>query len=298
MRWSKAFFRSPEGQGILLMLVATFTFATLDTITKHTITLVPVLMLLWFSYAFQATFTFTLRARAQGFKIFITANPRLQLARGSLAGVSSLCSFYSLQHLPVAEFTSIAMLSPMAATALAAVTLKNYVSPRRWAWMGLGLVGAMLVVRPGGQIFGWAVLLPMLMVSAFAGFQVITSRLSGEESPYTTHFYTGLVTSVGLLPVVMFVWDSAALLTYWPWFVTVGLLRTFGHLMLLRAYSRASAVVISPYQYSQLAFATLAGWVVFGHTPDAVAWLGIATIAASGVGNGLVTMQEAGLKRQ
>lgn len=292
------FARSREGGGILLMLLATSTFATLDTVTKHAISLVPVLMLLWFRYAFQAAFTFAMRAHAQGFKIFITPNPRLQLARGSLALTSSACGFYSLQHLPVAEFTSMAMLSPMAATAMAAVVLKNHVSYRRWMWMALGLMGVLLVVRPGGQVFGWALLFPLLMVTSFASFQILTSRLSGEESPYTTHFYTGLVGGVGMLPVVMFVWDSSALLHFWPWFVAVGLLSTFGHLMLIRSYSRANAVVISPYQYSQLAFATLAGWVAFGHTPDALAWLGIVTIAASGVGNGLVTMQEAGLKRQ
>lgn len=292
------FWRSQQGGGILLMLLATCTFAALDTTTKHAISLVPVLMLLWFRYAFQAAFTFAMRIPKQGFAIFITPNPRLQFTRGALAITSSAFGFYSLQHLPVAEFTSIAMLSPMFATALAAVTLKNHVSLRRWAWMILGLMGILLVVRPGGQVFGWALIFPILMVCSFGAFQVITSRLSGEESPYTTHFYTGLVGAIGMLPVVMFVWDSAALLTYWPWFVAVGLLSTFGHLMLIRAYNRASAVVITPYQYSQLAFATLAGWLVFGHTPDALAWAGIAVIAASGVGNGLVTIQEAGLKRQ
>lgn len=298
MRWSGAFWRSREGASILFMLLAACTFATLDTTSKHVVTLVPVLMLLWFRYAFQAGFTFAMRAHREGFRLFITPNPRLQAARGFLALFSSGCALYSLQHMPMAEFTSIAMLSPMVATALAALTLNNHVSKRRWLLMGLGLLGVFLVVRPGGQVFGWELIFPALMVTAYAGFQVITSRLSGDENPYTTHFYTGLAGGIGLLPIVMFVWSSEALLRHWPWFIMVGLVSTFGHLMLIRAYSRASPVELSPYTYTQLAFATLAGAVVFGQTPDALAWLGIVVIAVSGVGNALVTLREAGLRRQ
>ena len=75
-------------------------------------------------------------------------------------------------------------------------------------------------------------------------------------------------------------------------FVLIGFLGTFGHLMLIRAYMRASAPVLTPFLYTQIGFATLAGWLVFDHAPDALAWLGIAVIAASGVGNALLSARE------
>lgn len=280
------------------MLLTTLCFAGIDTASKHVVSMVPVLMLLWFRFAFQASLTFVLRSRKEGFRLLITANPRLQATRGFLSLFSSGCALYSLRHMPMAEFTSIAMLSPMIATAMAAFFLKSHVSARRWLLMGVGLAGVLLIVRPGGQVFGWHLIFPALMVFAYATFQIITSLLSGEENPYTTHFYTGLAGGIGMLPLVMFVWDSSALLQHWPWFVAVGLGSTFGHLMLIRAYSRASPVELAPYTYAQLAFATLGGAVVFGQSPDAWAWLGIAVIAASGIGNARVTMQEAGLRRQ
>jgi drug/metabolite transporter (DMT)-like permease len=69
--------------------------------------------------------------------------------------------------------------------------------------------------------------------------------------------------------------------------------------MLIRAYARASAPVLAPYLYTQIAFATLAGWLVFQHVPDALAWVGIAVIAASGTGNAVLSAQElARLRRQ
>ena len=287
-----SFWRTPQGTGIGLIVLAALCFALLDTSTKYAGTLAPVLMLLWFRYAFQAVVTFVLRLPVQGLRLLRTPNPRFQALRGVLLLVTSACSFLGLQYLPVGEFTAMVMLSPLVATALAAWVLKDHVSLKRWGLMAAGLLGVVLVVRPGGQVFSWALLFPILLVSTYASFQVLTSRLSGEENPYTTHFYTGLVGALVMSPIVVFSWSTPALLAQWPWFVLVGFLGTFGHLMLIGAFMRASAPVLTPYLYTQIAFATLSGWLVFSHIPDALAWLGIAVIAASGVGNALLSAHE------
>nr|WP_319563340.1 DMT family transporter [uncultured Rhodoferax sp.] len=293
-----SFWTSRQGGGILLIILASLSFALLDTATKHATQLVPVLMLLWFRYAFQAVLTFVLRYPIQKNQLFITPNPRFQTLRGVLLLTTSACSFFGLQFLPVGEFTAMVMLSPMVATAMAAWLLKNHVSPLRWVLMTLGLLGVLLVVRPGGQVFGWAVLFPVLLVVTYASFQVLTSRLSGDENPYTTHFYTGLVGTVVMTPIMLWSWNTMALFRYWHWFVLVGFLGTFGHLMLIRAFNRASAVVLTPYLYTQIAFATWMGWLVFQHVPDAFAWAGIAVIATCGVGNALLSAREATRQRQ
>jgi drug/metabolite transporter (DMT)-like permease len=292
------FWRSQQGAGVLLIVLAGLCFAILDTTTKYATALAPVLMLLWFRYAFQAVATLAMRLPVQGLSLLGTANPKFQLLRGVLLLVTSFCAFFGLQYLPVGEFTAMVMLSPLAATGMAAWILKNHVSRARWLVMIAGLVGVLLVMRPGGQVFGWALLFPVLLVTAYGWFQVLTSRLSGEENPYTTHFYTGLVGTLVMSPIVVFSWDTAALLAHWPLFLLIGFMGTFGHLMLIRAYMRASAPVLTPYLYSQIAFATLAGWLIFDHVPDALAWLGIAVIAASGVGNALLTARELTQLRQ
>ncbi len=286
------FWRSPQGSGIALIVLATLCFAALDTATKYGTTLAPVLMLLWFRYVFQAVATFVLRFPVQRARLLASANPRFQMLRGMLLLICSVCSFFGLQHLPVGEFTAMVMLSPLVATALAAWALKSHVSPLRWWLMVGGLLGVWLVVRPGGQVFSWALLFPVLLVISYAWFQVLTSRLSGEEDPYTTHFYTGLVGAVVMSPIVVFSWSTAALTAHWPWFMLIGFFGTYGHLLLIRAFMRASAPVLSPYLYTQIAFAMLSGWLFFSHVPDALAWLGIAVIAASGVGNALLSAHE------
>ncbi len=282
----------------MLIVLAALAFAGLDTATKHAVTLAPVLMLLWFRYVFQAVVTFALRFPVQKQTLLTTPNPRFQALRGVLLLITSACSFFGLQYLPVGEFTAMVMLSPLVATALAAWVLKDHVSPQRWLLMAMGLCGVLLVVRPGGQVFSWALLFPVLLVTTYAWFQVLTSRLSGEENPYTTHFYTGLVGALVMSPIAVFSWDTAALLAHWPWFMLIGFLGTFGHLMLIRAYMRASAPVLTPYLYTQIAFATFSGWLVFKHVPDTLAWFGIAVIAASGVGNALLSAQELAMQRR
>lgn len=287
-----SFLRTKQGTGVLLIVLTALCFALLDTATKYATKLAPVLMLLWFRYLFQAVVTFALRFPVQRSRLLRTPNPRFQALRGVLLLITSGCSFFGLQYLPVGEFTAMVMLSPLVATALAAWVLKDHVSHQRWLLAAAGLIGVLLVVRPGGQVFSWALLFPVLLVTTYAWFQVLTSRLSGEENPYTTHFYTGLVGALVMSPIVLFSWDTAALLTYWYWFILIGFLGTFGHLMLIRAYMRASAPVLTPYLYTQIAFATLSGWLVFQHVPDGLAWLGIAVIAASGVGNAMLSARE------
>ncbi len=287
-----AFWRSRQATALLLIVLTTLAFASLDTATKVATRLAPVLMLLWFRYLFQALVTFVLRFPVQGRALLRTPNPRFQTLRGVLLLITSACSFFGLQYLPVGEFTAMVMLSPLVATALAAWVLKNHVPLARWLLTAVGLLGVLLVIRPGGQVFGWALVFPAVLVTTYAWFQVLTSRLSGEENPYTTHFYTGLVGTVIMCPIVLTSWDTAALLAHWPWFVLVGFLGTFGHLMLIGAYMRAPAPVLTPYLYMQIAFATLSGWLFFDHVPDALAWLGIAVIAVGGVGNALITARQ------
>jgi drug/metabolite transporter (DMT)-like permease len=287
-----SFFRTSQGAGIALIVLASLTFAVLDTITKQAVTFLPLMMLLWFRYAFQAVLTLVLRFPVQKSRLFSTPNPRFQTLRGVLLLTSSGCAFIGLQHIPVGEFTAMVMLSPLLATALAAWLLKDHVSRLRWLVMAAGLAGVLLVVHPDGQVFGWALLFPLVLIMTNAGFQVLTSRLSGEENPYTTHFYTGLVGALMMTPAVIFNWHTSALIEHWPWFVLIGFLGTFGHLMLIRAYSKAPAPVLMPYIYTQVAFAMLGGWIAFRHIPDQLAWLGIAVIAASGVGNALLSVRE------
>jgi drug/metabolite transporter (DMT)-like permease len=283
------------GLGIALVLVTAVCFTALDTTVKQATLVVPVLLVLWARYAFQAVtmgvWLGITRLRAGGAG-FATAHPRFQFIRGALLLITSALSFISLQHLPVAEFTALILLTPLIVTLLAGLVLKEPVSGLRWAVVAGGFVGALVMVRPGSGIFGWAALLPVLASLCYACFQVLTARLAGRESPYTTHFYSGLVGAVVLLPVLA-VWlvagrvDVAALgANLSPAVVGLvllaGLFGTVGHLMLIFALGVAPAATLMPFMYLQIPMAAGLGFLIFGHRPDGWAWVGMAIVGACG----------------
>ncbi len=278
--------------GIGLVLAAVACFATLDTTTKFVSTGVPLLMALWFRYAFQAVATSLVVLPWRGLRVFKTNHPRYQLLRGLLLMCSTMLAFISLRHTPVAEFTAIVSLTPLVITVLAAYKLGEKVSAMRWLLVIGGFAGTLLIIRPDGNDFNWALLLPLALVGTSAWFQILTSKMARTEDPITMHFYTGWVGTLVATTALPFVWiqvDSAAL---WGAMFIVGLAGTVGHFLLILAYQRTTAAVLTPYLYCQIGFAMLGGWLVFSQVPDSWSLIGIGMIAVCGAFGAWLTVRE------
>ncbi|MGY0195387.1 DMT family transporter [Leptothrix sp. BB-4] len=273
--------------GISLLLLATVCFAGLDNAVRHTGRYLPVLLILWLRYATQAGVMAVWLLR-QGVAGLRTEHPRFQSVRGVLLLATSALSFTAVQFMPVAEFTAINMLTPVLVTLLSVWLLKERISAVRWVLVLGAFAGALIVMRPGSGLFGWAVLLPLCGACTYASFQLLTSKLAALENPYTTHFYTGLVGAVLLLPVVLASpFDVDGLLLHatpltWALIGLIGLLGTAGHLLLILALGCAPASRLVPFLYVQIANAALIGWLLFGDLPDFWGWVGMAVIAVCG----------------
>jgi drug/metabolite transporter (DMT)-like permease len=281
--------------GIALVVAACACFSALDTTTKYVSATVPLLMALWFRYAFQAVATTLTVLPQRGMSVLRTLHPKFQVLRGVLLLVSSLFAFASLKHMPVGEFTAIVMIAPLAITVLAATVLKEKVSPMRWALVAGGFAGTLVIIRPGAEAFQWASLLPLGLVASNAWFQVLTSKLARTEDPVTMHLYTGWVGTLIASLALPFVW--AALPAWWMWVALcfMGFMATVGHFALILAYQRAPAATLTPYLYAQIAFAMLGGWLVFSHVPDRQSMIGIVMIAVCGAAGAWLTVRESRL---
>jgi drug/metabolite transporter (DMT)-like permease len=284
-------------QGIAFAICAVACFAVLDTGVKYVSAAVPVLVAVWFRYLFQAVAVTAVMLPVRGRHLLATAHPRFQLLRGGLLLTVSLLSFVSVSLMPVGEFTAMVMLAPLAVTLAAALFLGERVSPLRWVLVSGGFAGALLIVRPGGQLSGWVTLLPLLMVAVYAGFQILTSRMARTEDPMTMHFYTGWVGALAMSAVLPWVWQAVPDGTTFALLCLVGLMGTVGHLLLILAYGRAPASTLSPYLYTQIGFAMLAGWLVFDHVPGLLEWLGVGLIAVCGVSAAWLSARESGQQR-
>ena len=270
------------GLGITLTVVATLCFALLDTVSQYLGPAVPVLMMVWIRYLTQASMTTALLLPQHGRTLWHTRMPLWQLLRALLMVGSNTLAFLSLQLVPVGELTAIGMLVPLLVTVLAALLLGEHVPRIGWVLVAGGLAGALMVVRPKGGGLHAGLLLPLLLVLVNASYQVVTSRMVRTEHPGTTHFYTGIIGLVCCSLLLPWGWQPMAQPKLWALAALVGLLGSIGHYLLIRAYSLAPAARLTPFLYAQVVFATLTGWLAFGHTPDRWTVLGIALILLCG----------------
>lgn len=269
-------------QGIALLLLAVACFATLDSSIKYVSASVPMLTAMWFRYLFQALAMSAVVLPTRGWRSLHTNHPRLHLLRGILLLQTSILAFFSLQYLPVGEFTAIIMLTPLVTTLLAATFFKERVSLLRWLLVAGGFGGALLVAQPRGDAQGWVLLLPLGCTLTNSLFHIVTSRMARSESAIQLNFFSGWIGMLALSALLPWAWQglpdggSLAVLGL------AGLMGTLGHFMLGAAFGRASAATLAPYLYAQIGFAALAGWLVFDHMPGALEFAGIALIAACG----------------
>jgi drug/metabolite transporter (DMT)-like permease len=289
--------------GIALVVAAATCFAVMDTTVRYIGAFFSVALVLFTRYALHALAMSVWIVLSRD-KTFRTANPMFQIARGALLAFSSSMAFAALRHMPVAEFTSIVMLTPLMATLLARVWLHEQVSAMRWALVAGGFVGALFVIRPGSGVIGWVALLPLAASVSNAGFQILTSRYAPHENPYTTNFYTGATGMAIATPILLAAGvgvlerlaeappqQVAAL-------VAVATLGTIGHLLLIMGLGKAPAATLMPFQYVQIAVAALAGYLVFARVPDAWGWVGMVIITACGAASVWLNTREAALRQQ
>lgn len=283
--------------GIGLLIAAVACFAVLDTTTKRVTLEVPLLMAVWARNIIQALFTSAWVLPKRGWAVLQTDNPGQQIVRGVLMVIVTVLAFSSLNVLPVGEFTAIVMTTPLLVTLLAARLLGEHVSALRIVLVVGGFAGTAIIVRPTGEGMSWYLLLPLFLVLANTGFQLMTSKLSRTESTMTTQFYSSWVGAIlSSIPLYWF-WTSISDPAMWLGLLLMGVAGAIGHIFMIMAFQRSPAAALMPYMYMQIGFAMLGGWFMFDHIPDHFSLIGIGLIAACGTAGGFLTLYESRMRR-
>ena len=255
----------------------------------------PIVMVQWARYLIQTLSSAAVIAQAREFKALCITKPALHITRGLLMLCTTVLGFTSLRYVPVADFTAIAMLQPLVVTLASTFLLGEHVPRLRWLLAFGGFVGVLIIIRPFSHAFEPAVLLVLLLVLSGAAFQILTAFMMRTESASHTHLASGVTGLLVLSCALPFFWQALPA-RIWGLIVIVGFAASTGHLLLNLAFKRVSASVATPYLYSQMGFAALGGWLIFGRAPDVFSWLGMALIAACGIANAWVLIRE-GLER-
>lgn len=268
---------------ILLIIGSVLCFTVLDAIVKFLTQHYSVPLLVWARYGVQAIAMVLWLAPSMGMRLLHTRQPRLQILRAAILPFSSLCFFTALKYLPLAEATAINYSTPVLVVVLAVLFLDERMTRPRIAFVIAGAAGMLLIVRPGSTMFQGAALLAFGAAVFYGTFQILTRKLAAED-PRVTLFFPALVGTLMATAVLPWFWVEVEM----PWshvalVVASGLLGTFGHFLFILAFQRGPASALTPYTYTQLVWATLVGWLVFGNFPDAWTLAGMAVITVSGL---------------
>jgi len=268
--------------GIALMCGAVGTFSCLDTTAKYLGRHIDVMQVVWARYTFALLLTFIISNPLSRRGLLRTARPALQIVRAAILLTSTLLNFFALRYLRLDQVLAITFSTPFVVAALSGPTLGEWVGPRRWAAIGFGFIGVLVVTRPGFGIVHPAAILPVLATLAYAAYFLTTRVLSRTDSNETTLFYSNFVGAALMLPVAPFFWTWPAL---WQFglMILAGALASFGHYMLIVAHRRAPASLLSSFIYSQLVWVIALGYAVFGDVPDAYTLAGASIVIASGL---------------
>jgi len=267
--------------GVLLILLSGILLASHDGLSKYLTQLYPVFLVVWARYLAQVVLMLGMFAPRMGRRVFHTLRPWPQLLRGlSLVSVS-IMFISGLRYIPLAEATAVIFLTPLMVT-VASALLGERVSHSQWLAVGVGLLGVMIIVRPGGALFTPAVLLPFGAAISFTVYQLLTRRLSGTDHPVTSNFLSSLVGFLVMSVLVTFNWRAPSVHDA-VLMASLGLMAMSGHLVLTQAFRYASAASLAPFTYGQIVFAGIVGFIAFGHVPDVEAIAGMTVIIASGL---------------
>lgn len=272
---------------VLTMVAAMACLSTQDTLSKQLMLSLAPAIILWTRYGLQTALVSVSLWRQRSPSKWRSRQWKLQLLRGGLVVGGSLLGYGALQRMPVAEFTAIYCLVPVAVTLVARIAMREHVSRLGWLCVAGGLAGALLVVRPGGDVDPTGALLALAGVVCYTGFQTLTGHLAQQDSPQTIQFFTSVFGFACLTLAVPFFWPQTL---SWPdlaLLALVALAGAHGQYFMVLAFAKAPASALSPYLYSAIGFSALGGWWMFGHLPDALAFVGMAMIAGFGLTAGL-----------
>ena len=275
------FKENPAALAATLMVVAILFFTFMDSIARGLAQRIDPMQVVWGRYSFQTLISVIFLAPRLR-KVLVTRYPGLQLIRSLLLFGATICFFFALSFLPLADTTAIFEIAPLLITLMAIFILGERVGIYRLFAVLLGLMGALVIIQPGSVSFTPALLLPVGAATCFAAYAIATRFLGREESPLTSFLYTAIIGTLLAWCIVPFYWQP---LDIWAvaGLAAMGFFGCIGHYLLIRAFTLGEASFLAPFSYTSLIFNSLWGFLFYAEVPALSVWIGAAIIVGAGL---------------
>jgi len=272
----------PVHRGAVWMLVSLFLFAAMDVLQKALVTRYPAMEVMFFRSLFSAVPLAVVIARTGGWGALATQRPMAHLLRSGVGALSVVCFIAAFAGMPFADVYAISFAGPLFVTALSAPLLGEAVSARQWVAVGIGFVGVLVTLNPGGGMLSSMALLCVAGTLCSALASICVRRLARTETNIAIVAYftlaCGVLGGVAMLPD--FVWPDLLGLVQ---MAGAGLLCTAAQLAMTQSYRLAPAAVLAPLTYSSILWAVLFGALLFGEQPGLATLVGALIVMGSGL---------------
>ena len=270
--------------GIWLMVATTFVFAMQDGLSQHLASEYNVLMVVMIRYWFFAAFViFVASRRAGGLRAAAaTTQPLLQGFRGLLLAAEICVMVLGFTYLGLVESHAIFACYPLLIAALSGPILGEQVGWRRWAAIGVGFIGILIILQPGFGVFSPLAIIPAVSALMFALYGLLTRYAARKDSAATSFFWTGTVGAVFMTLIGIWFWEPMTS-TDWAMMALLCVTGATGHYLLIKCYDVAEASAVQPFAYLQLPFAASLGIMVFGEAIRPNVVFGASLIVGAGL---------------
>ncbi len=269
---------------LLLMLGAYVCFTCLDTSAKWLVTSgLPPWQVVFVRYGVHLVVVAAIFLPREGLGILSSNHKKLEIGRATALLGSTVFNFIAVGYLALTVTATIFFLMPVVVTILSVVFLGERVGWRRWAAIAVGFSGILIVTRPWGAEFHWAMLAAFCTVLCASVYQILTRQLAGKDTTQTQQLYAALVATVAIAPLAFLDWQWPIDTVGWVAFGLIGLFGWIGHQCLTVAHRYAPASFLAPFVYCQLIFMTISSVWVFGAPLDPWVFVGAAVVISSGI---------------
>ena len=270
--------------GIWLMVLTVLTFAAQDGFSRllagNYNTLMVVMVRYWIFGAF--VLTMALR-RPEGLRAAVASKHfGVHVLRAVLLVVEICIIVWGYTLIGLINSHAVFAICPLLVVALSGPLLGERISPARWAAVGMGCVGVLVILQPGAEVFSWPALLPLASAVMFALYSVLT-RLTTRDEPSFPAFFWPPIIGVVLMTVIGLPHWEAVSGRDWVFLVIYGLLSVLSNYLLQRTYETVEANVVQPFAYLQIVFVAMIGLTFFDETLQTHVVLGVVIVVLAGI---------------
>lgn len=257
-------------------------FATHDAVIKLLGMQFAVFQIIFFAMLFAFVPMSVMMLADRQVDNFRPHHPWLILIRSTTTVIAMSTAFYAFTVLPLAEVYALLFATPLLITAMSAWLLGEPVRGQRWAAVIVGLIGVLIVLRPGVTVITFGHICALIAAFCSALGSIIMRKIGGEERTAVMILYPMLSSILAMGLILPFVYVPMQIMDL-GLSASVGVMSVFAQMMIIAAYRAAPAAVVAPTQYSQILWATAFGALFFNELPDMWVGVGAAIIIASGV---------------